>query len=371
MAYCIQCGHELEEGSLFCASCGTRVASSVQSSAVPAARDATVPMAAGVGSAPPRTYAQQVQQTHSDTASLPPSGYYGQPGGAAPQYNGSPNGGGTGKKSIVPLIITLGAVLIIAALIAGFVLVRGGAEAQELEVTFDTNGGSAVPAQHVQKGASVSYPIVPTKDGYEFAGWYEDKACTQEAHFPQAIDSETTFYAKWEESASAGGSADEPKPSAQSTSSANASSDSAPTGLPSAGGVLPKPNSSGSESATYDVVTIRFEFNDGTGSDQDIRRVGTTERVIPDSNTRKLEASDIKDLSDAELCIAYNEIIASSNGYLFKNTGLNTYFTSYCHSWYRANASAEAGGNLQSPAAENVEFLKAHTDPRYFDLKVY
>ena len=328
-------------------------------------------MAAGVGNAPPRTYAQQTQQSHPDTASLPPSGYYGQPGGTAPQYNGSPDGGGAGKKSIVPLIITLGAVLIIAALIAGFVLVRGGAEAQELEVTFDTNGGSAVPAQHVEKGASVSYPIVPTKDGYEFAGWFEDKACTQEAHFPQAIDSETTFYAKWEESADTGGSADEPKSSTQSAPSADASSGSTPTEPPSAGGALPKPNSSGSESATYDVVSIRFEFNDGTGSDQDIRRVGTTERVIPDSNTRKLEASDIKDLSDAELCIAYNEIIASSNGYLFKNTGLNTYFTSYCHSWYRANASAEAGGNLQSPAAENVEFLKSHTDPRYFDLKVY
>ena len=328
-------------------------------------------MGAGVGNAAPRTYAQQPQQIHSDTASLPPSGYYGQPRAAAPQYSGSPDGGGAGKKSIVPLIITLGALLIIAALIAGFVLVRGGAEAQELEVTFDTDGGSAVPAQHVEKGASVSYPIVPTKDGYEFAGWYEDKACTQEAHFPQAINSETTFYAKWEESAGADGSADEPKSSAQSAPTANASSASAPTGLPSAGGALPKPNSSDDESSTYDVVTIRFEFNDGTATDQDIRRMGTTERVIPDSSTRKLGASDIKDLSDAELCVAYNEIIAASNGYLFKNPGLNTYFTSYCHSWYRANAYAEAGGDLQSPAAENVEFLKEHIDPRYFDLKVY
>jgi len=39
-------------------------------------------------------------------------------------------------------------------------------------VTFDTAGGSYVPAQQVQQGELVVRPADPTREGYTFAGWY-------------------------------------------------------------------------------------------------------------------------------------------------------------------------------------------------------
>jgi uncharacterized repeat protein (TIGR02543 family) len=39
-------------------------------------------------------------------------------------------------------------------------------------VAFDTAGGSTVPSQTVQSGASASRPSDPVRPGYDFAGWY-------------------------------------------------------------------------------------------------------------------------------------------------------------------------------------------------------
>jgi uncharacterized repeat protein (TIGR02543 family) len=39
-------------------------------------------------------------------------------------------------------------------------------------VAFDTAGGSSVPMQTVQSGASASRPSDPVRPGYDFAGWY-------------------------------------------------------------------------------------------------------------------------------------------------------------------------------------------------------
>jgi len=60
--------------------------------------------------------------------------------------------------------------------------------------------------------------------------------------------------------------------------------------------------------------------------------------------------------------VAWNEIIAASNGYVFKNSGLNKYFSTYC-GWYTPNASASAGGDLvsRSIADESFKLLKSMT----------
>ena len=66
-------------------------------------------------------------------------------------------------------------------------------------VTFDTNGGSAVVAQSVESGQKATKPEAPTRDGFDFVGWYTDSALTTPFDFNTAITKDTTIYAKWSE----------------------------------------------------------------------------------------------------------------------------------------------------------------------------
>ena len=66
-------------------------------------------------------------------------------------------------------------------------------------VTFNANGGFPAPAaQCVNKGGYATVPAEPTKDGYDFGGWYTDSGLTVPADFSAAITSNVTYYAKWE-----------------------------------------------------------------------------------------------------------------------------------------------------------------------------
>lgn len=65
-------------------------------------------------------------------------------------------------------------------------------------VTFNSNGGSAVPAQHVESGATASVPLYPTKSGYTvFDTWYTDNALTKPFDFTTPVTQNMTLYAKW------------------------------------------------------------------------------------------------------------------------------------------------------------------------------
>lgn len=64
-------------------------------------------------------------------------------------------------------------------------------------VIFITNGNRLAPAL-VQEGTRLNLDdYKPTKDGYEFAGWYADEAMTQPVSGWQEINDTTYFYAKW------------------------------------------------------------------------------------------------------------------------------------------------------------------------------
>jgi len=65
-------------------------------------------------------------------------------------------------------------------------------------VKFETNGGSKIHNKNVTRNSKVSEPKVPTKDGYEFAGWYSDKELTKIYDFSTAVTKKITLYAKWE-----------------------------------------------------------------------------------------------------------------------------------------------------------------------------
>lgn len=66
-------------------------------------------------------------------------------------------------------------------------------------VSFETNGGSAVEKQTVEKGKTAANPTAPTKKGYSFSGWYSDKDLKTAYDFTSAVTADLTLYAKWTE----------------------------------------------------------------------------------------------------------------------------------------------------------------------------
>ncbi|MFV0528007.1 MAG: InlB B-repeat-containing protein [Lachnospiraceae bacterium] len=70
---------------------------------------------------------------------------------------------------------------------------------ETVEVTFDSNGGTEVPSQNLQRNTAASQPDSPTKTGYNFAGWYSDSALTLAYDFATLVTQDTILYAKWTE----------------------------------------------------------------------------------------------------------------------------------------------------------------------------
>lgn len=63
-------------------------------------------------------------------------------------------------------------------------------------VTFDTDGGTAVPNQKYVN-TPVTAPTV-SRAGYTLVGWYTDEACTAAYDFTQPVTDNIPLYAKWE-----------------------------------------------------------------------------------------------------------------------------------------------------------------------------
>ena len=68
--------------------------------------------------------------------------------------------------------------------------------AKSFTVTFDSQGGSLVPSQTVEKGKVASKPTDPQKDGNAFIGWFLGE---NEYTFETPVTSNITLTAKWEE----------------------------------------------------------------------------------------------------------------------------------------------------------------------------
>ena len=66
-------------------------------------------------------------------------------------------------------------------------------------VTFDSRGGTDVPAQNQMYGELLEIPEPPTREGYRFSGWYTDSACYEIWEVDvQTIETDLTLYAGWE-----------------------------------------------------------------------------------------------------------------------------------------------------------------------------
>lgn len=75
----------------------------------------------------------------------------------------------------------------------------GGSSVATYTVKFNTNGGSEIDSVKVAKNKAVSEPKAPTKDGFEFAGWYTDKALETKYDFSDKVTENITLYAAWTE----------------------------------------------------------------------------------------------------------------------------------------------------------------------------
>lgn len=68
---------------------------------------------------------------------------------------------------------------------------------EKYDVTFNTNGGSAIDSVKVIKGKTLTAPTNPIKDGYTFDAWYTDEALTMQYDFDNKVTGPFTLYARW------------------------------------------------------------------------------------------------------------------------------------------------------------------------------
>lgn len=67
-----------------------------------------------------------------------------------------------------------------------------------LFVTFNTNGGSAVPEIYANPNQTIAQPANPARTGYTFGGWYKDVTLSTPWNFAaDVVTAPTTLYAKW------------------------------------------------------------------------------------------------------------------------------------------------------------------------------
>ena len=85
--------------------------------------------------------------------------------------------------------------IILTILLLGLFFVLVGCNLTFYTVTFESNGGSSVTSK--QTIGYVARPTDPTKEDYEFAGWYLDPELTNEFSFKDKIGENITLYAKW------------------------------------------------------------------------------------------------------------------------------------------------------------------------------
>ena len=90
-------------------------------------------------------------------------------------------------------------VIIVVCILAMLLLVAMELQDPGLTVTFDSKGGTDVAAQKQEYGELLVLPEPPTREGYQFTGWYTDYGCTIAWDAAQqTVQSDMTLYAGWQ-----------------------------------------------------------------------------------------------------------------------------------------------------------------------------
>lgn len=71
-------------------------------------------------------------------------------------------------------------------------------------ITFESNGGTIVPAQSILENEKIEQPETPVKEGYLLEGWFKETECENIWDFEKdTVTADITLYAKWIEDPSA------------------------------------------------------------------------------------------------------------------------------------------------------------------------
>ena len=97
------------------------------------------------------------------------------------------------KKKIIVLISSL--LIVISIIFAMFIVVKSREKESVYNVIFDSNGGTLIQNQKIEKGNKVEKPDDPIKDGYVFLRWtYQGNTYD----FNLVVVSDMTLEAEWE-----------------------------------------------------------------------------------------------------------------------------------------------------------------------------
>ena len=89
--------------------------------------------------------------------------------------------------------------IIVACIAVIIILVALDLRNPGFTITFDSRGGSDIAPQNQMYGELLSVPEDPTREGYEFRGWYIDYACDNAWDEQEdIIEGDITLYAGWE-----------------------------------------------------------------------------------------------------------------------------------------------------------------------------
>lgn len=91
--------------------------------------------------------------------------------------------------------------IIVACILVIVILVALDLRNPGFTITFDSRGGTDVPAHNQMYGELLEVPEPPTREGYTFTGWYTDHACYDLWNVEEdIIQTDMTLYAGWEKS---------------------------------------------------------------------------------------------------------------------------------------------------------------------------
>ena len=85
-------------------------------------------------------------------------------------------------------------ICIILVALCAIALISCGSE-EEVEITFNSDGGTAIKPIKAMTGDKISAPVAPKKDGYKLDGWYNGD---EKWNFEKdKVKGEMTLTAKW------------------------------------------------------------------------------------------------------------------------------------------------------------------------------
>ena len=181
-------------------------------------------------------------------------------------------------------------------------------KSQAHRVKFDVKGGSSVDSQTPASGSTVTKPADPTREGYTFAGWYTDEACTEAYDFSAAVAANMTLYAKWTKNAvnpgGNGGSGSNGGNGGSGNAGAGAGSGNGTNGQQAGGAVAPgqKPVS----------TTTATETKDGKDSKKDSDKSDKKDSKKSDKKDDKSSKSDSKSDSGSAATTAAKKSVKAS-----------------------------------------------------------